>query len=89
MRGARPPGTVIGSSNSRDQPWLLMAPALAVEVGHEASWHPRRIVIFRFIAPRAGRSGPTAIAGVRALPGGPGWFSQTQPQSSQSVHFIV
>jgi hypothetical protein len=34
----------LSSSNSRDQPWLLMAPALPVEVGHEASRHPRRLV---------------------------------------------
>jgi hypothetical protein len=79
------PGRGTDSSNSPAQPGLLMAPTLSVEYGLKAL---HAIVIAR-VAPR-GRE-PSAAAGAVRLPsdGRSGWFSHTQPQSSQSVHFIV
>jgi hypothetical protein len=65
VRSVRPPGSETGSSNSRDQPRLLMAPALLVEFGLEAFRHPRRAIIIARVAPPAGS--PSAAAGAGAL----------------------
>jgi hypothetical protein len=68
VRSVRPPGSGIGSSNSRDQPRLLMAPALLVEFGLKALRHPR-IVVAR-VAAWTRSAGGAAGAGVLTLP----WF---------------
>jgi hypothetical protein len=45
-----------------------MAPALLVDVGFEAVWHPRRGAVIRHIAGRAGHAGTAAITAVRPVP---------------------
>jgi hypothetical protein len=44
-----------------------MPPALLVKFGPEAFWQPRRIALFRHVAPRTGRAGTTADAGMLAF----------------------
>jgi hypothetical protein len=78
----------IGSSNLRDQPPLLMAPSLLVGFGPEAIRQPGRGFSIAWIAPRQGTPAPPQSQACGPSHGRPGRSSHTQPQSSQSGHFM-
>src|SRR6202011_5490162 len=64
----RPAGRTIGSSNSRAQPRLLMAPSPLVELGSKALWWPRFRLFVAQVAVRAGHARAATRASVFAFP---------------------